>query len=77
VPDVRAPGASGWDALIEKRIAFTERMGLDFGTEMFNAANAVNSAGPQTTTTSGDSGKIRLWQTDPPRQIQFGPRLSF
>ncbi len=77
VPDVRAPGTWGWDALIEKRFAITERVGLDFRTELFNTTNSVIFAGPQTTVTSADFGRIRLSQVNLPRQIQFGLRLSF
>jgi hypothetical protein len=77
VPDVRNPGTWGWDALIEKRIAFTERVGLDFRTELFNAPNSVIFAGPQISVVSADFGRIRLNQVNLPRQIQFGLRLSF
>ncbi|MBI3680927.1 MAG: TonB-dependent receptor [Acidobacteria bacterium] len=77
VPDVRIPGAFGWDALIEKRIAFTERIGVDFRTELFNASNSVVFGGPQTSILSADFGRIRLSQVNLPRQIQFGMRLSF
>lgn len=77
VPDVRNPGNFGWDGLIEKRIAINERVGLDFRTELFNAANKVVFGGPQTNITSADFGKIRLSQVNLPRQIQFGLRLSF
>jgi hypothetical protein len=77
VPDVRIPGTVNWDVLIEKRIAFTERFGLDFRTELYNAINQVIFDGPQTSVTSGDFGLIRLRQANLPRQIQFGLRLSF
>ncbi|HWB96496.1 MAG TPA: TonB-dependent receptor, partial [Bryobacteraceae bacterium] len=77
LPDVRNPGNVNWDALIEKRIAITERVGLDFRTELFNALNQVIFGGPVTSITSGDFGKIRLSQVNTPRQIQFGMRFSF
>lgn len=77
VPDVRAPGTWGWDALIEKRFAITEKVGVDFRTEMFNGSNSVIFGGPQTLITSADFGRIRLSQVNLPRQIQFGLRLSF
>jgi hypothetical protein len=77
LPDVRNPGNFNWDALIEKRIAITERVGLDFRTELFNAVNQVVFGGPVTSFTSGDFGKIRLSQINTPRQIQFGLRLTF
>ncbi len=77
LPDVRNPGNVNWDALIEKRIFITERIGLDFRTELYNAPNQVIFSGPATSVTSSDFGKIRLNQANTPRQIQFGLRLSF
>jgi len=77
LPDVRQPGQNIWDMLIEKRFTITERLGLDFRTEMFNAFNLVHFAGPGTNIASQDFGRIFLRQLNPPRQIQFGARLSF
>lgn len=77
VPDVRVPGMVNWDVLIEKRVVVTERVGVDFRTELYNALNQVVFAGPNTTVTSGDFGRIRLSQANRPRQIQFGLRVSF
>lgn len=77
LPDVRNPGVNNWDLLIEKRFAFTERVGLDFRTEFFNAFNSVQFAGPGTNITSADFGRIFLRQVNTPRQIQFGARISF
>ena len=75
--DVRAPGNKNWDILIEKRLSFTERYSLDFRTELYNAFNNVIFAGPNTTVTSADFGRIRLSQVNVPRQIQFGLRFSY
>ncbi len=77
LPDVRNPGNVNWDTLIEKRFSITERVALDFRTELFNALNQVIFGGPVTSFTSADFGKIRLNQVNTPRQIQFGLRLSF
>jgi hypothetical protein len=77
LPDVRNPGTVNWDALIEKRFSITERIGLDFRTELYNALNQINFGGPVASITSADFGKIRLNQVNTPRQIQFGMRLSF
>ena len=77
VPDVRNPGNLNWDVLIEKHIAITERYGLDFRTELYNALNQVIFNGPTTSITSGDFGRIRLSQANRPRQIQFGLRFVF
>ncbi len=77
VPDVRAPGTVNWDVLIEKRFRFTERIGMEFRAELYNALNQVIFAGPTTLITSADFGKIRLNQVNTPRQVQFGMRLTF
>jgi hypothetical protein len=77
VPDVRVPGNKNFDILIEKRMSFTERYSLDFRTELYNAFNNVVFAGPQTSITSADFGRIRLQQVNIPRQIQFGLRFSY
>ncbi|MBL8229038.1 MAG: TonB-dependent receptor [Bryobacterales bacterium] len=77
VPDARVPGMVNWDLLVEKRFQMTERFGLDFRSEFYNLPNQVIFAGPNTTITSGDFGRIRLNQVNTPRQIQFGLRLSF
>ncbi len=77
LPDVRVPGNYNWDLLIEKRLSFTERYSLDFRTEIYNAFNNVIFAGPQTSVTSADFGRIRLSQVNVPRQIQFGLRFSY
>ncbi len=77
VPDVLNPGTVNWDVLIEKRFSITERVALDLRTELFNAINQVNFAGPQGNITSTDFGLIRLTQVNTPRQIQFGLRLVF
>ncbi len=77
VPDVRNPGNVNWDVLIEKRMSISERIALDFRTELYNAPNQVIFGGPVTSVTSADFGKIRLNQVNTPRQIQFGLRLSF
>ncbi|MBM3748387.1 MAG: hypothetical protein FJW34_21600, partial [Acidobacteria bacterium] len=77
LPDVRVPGNQNFDILIEKRISFTERLALDFRTELFNAFNNVVFSGPQTGVTSADFGRIRLLQANTPRQIQFGLRFSY
>ena len=77
LPDVRVPGYKNFDILIEKRISITERYSLDFRTELYNAFNNVIFAGPQTTITSADFGRIRLNQVNTPRQIQFGLRFIY
>lgn len=75
--DVRSPGTKNFDMLAAKKIAFTERYALDFRMEFFNAFNRVQFAGPNTSISSSSFGQIFLNQTNTPRQIQAGLRLSF
>ncbi len=78
LPDVRNPRQWNWDALVEKRFRLTERVSLDFRSEFFNVTNSVVFAGPSTSITAGDFGRITaLRQTNTPRQLQFALRLSF
>ncbi len=44
--DVRVPGNSDFDILIEKRFSITERYALDFRTELFNAFNSTMLSSP-------------------------------
>lgn len=78
LPDVRNPRLWNWDALVEKRFRVTERVNLDFRSEFFNFTNSVVFAGPSTSITAGDFGRISsLRQNNTPRQMQFALRLSF
>ncbi len=78
LPDVRNPRSWNWDALIEKRFRVTERVALDFRSEFFNLTNSAIFAGPSTSITAGDFGRIStLRQVNTPRQLQFALRLSF
>jgi hypothetical protein len=75
--DVRSPGTKNFDMLAAKKIAITERYGLDFRMEFFNAFNRVQVAGPNTSISSSSFGQIFLNQVNTPREIQAGLRLSF
>jgi hypothetical protein len=75
--DVRSPGTLNFDMLAAKRITLHEPFALDFRGEFFNAFNRVQFAGPNASITSSSFGQIFLNQTNTPRQIQAGLRLSF
>lgn len=75
--DVRAPGTKNFDMLAAKKLFLTERYGLDFRMEFFNAFNRVQFAGPNTSIASSSFGQIFLSQANTPREIQAGLRLSF
>jgi hypothetical protein len=63
--------------LIEKRLSLARGTTFDFRAELFNALNWVQFAGPGTSITAADFGRIFLRQVNTPRQIQFGGRFSF
>ncbi len=77
IPGVRNPGNRNVDLLIEKRVDLPGSAAFDLRAEIFNALNYVQFAGPGTSITSADFGRIFLRQVNTPRQIQFGARLSF
>jgi hypothetical protein len=74
---VHYPPNFGLNALIEKQWSFHERYKVDFRTELFNATNSVNFAGPQTGITSSAFGTVSLTQVNSPRAIQFGLKVAF
>jgi hypothetical protein len=77
LPNVNNPSDFDVDLLIEKSVPIRERYRLTFRTELFNAFNMVNFAGPVTSITSASFGHIVLTQNNTPRQVQFALRLGF
>jgi len=77
LPDVDNPRTSNLDASLEKTNSITERFRLTFRAEAFNATNHVVFAGPSTSVTASNFGRIVLSQANAPRQIQFSLRLGF
>jgi hypothetical protein len=77
ISDIRTPGTLNWDMLAAKRMSLGEPFALDFRVEFFNAFNRVQFAGPNTSISSTSFGEIFLSQTNNPREIQAGLRLSF
>jgi hypothetical protein len=74
---VHYPPNFGLNALIEKQFSIYERYKVDFRTELFNATNSVNFAGPTTSITSSAFGTLSLTQVNSPRAIQFALRVIF
>lgn len=76
LPDLRAPGYYNWDISILRNFKFTERVSLQFRTEMFNAFNHANFSAPVGTTFGrADFGVINA--TERARVIQFGLKLLY
>jgi hypothetical protein len=70
------PGLVQWDASLLKVFNFTERVGLQFRFEAFNAANHLNLGNPEPSVTSSNFGKITGARTNM-RELQFGAKIFF
>ncbi len=55
---------------------FTERVGLQFRFEAFNATDHLNLGNPDTSVTSANFGKITGARADM-RELQFGAKIFF
>ena len=76
---LRGPGINNWDITIAKTTKVTERTGLEFRAELFNAFNRVQFSPPNTqisTNPNVQTGKITS-QTNDPREVQLVLRLTF
>jgi hypothetical protein len=76
------PGLAMVDLSLNKRFRITERVGLQFRTEMFNALNRPNFAIPTQRTVFSSSGPVgsagRITSTlTSARQLQLGMKLMF
>jgi hypothetical protein len=77
------PGMNNWDMVLQKSMSITERVGLEFRTEIYNLFNRVQFCQPDNSTsdtnTFGHSTceVRRADQTSGARQIQVGMRLRF
>ncbi len=77
------PGINNWDVVLQKSAHISERMGVEFRTELYNLFNRVQFNQPGNFTsdpgTFGQStGDVRLPDiTSSARQIQFGLRFKF
>ena len=76
LPDVRGPGIDNYDFAVFKNTTLTERLGLQFRTEVFNIFNRVQFSPPGLSLGTAQFGLIS-GQYNTPRLIQFALRLSF
>ena len=75
-PNLRAPGLNNWDFALFKKTQITERVGLQFRAEVFNAANRVQFFPPGTVFGTSSFGVVSA-QRNTPRLVQLSMRLSF
>lgn len=74
--DVRAHGINNFDFALFKNTTITERVGLQFRTEVFNLFNRVQFGYPGTALGTAQFGVIS-GQYNTPRLVQFALRLQF
>jgi outer membrane receptor protein involved in Fe transport len=73
---LRGPGVVNFDLSAFKSFAFGERRTIEFRAEFFNAFNNPHFANPNTSSSSGDFGRI-TGTVLTPREIQLGLKLQF
>ncbi|HKQ92477.1 MAG TPA: carboxypeptidase regulatory-like domain-containing protein [Blastocatellia bacterium] len=72
---IEGPGRHLWDFSLRKRFALTEKVGLQFQGDLFNAWNMVNLNNPNIDRNNAAFGTIN--GAAPGRNIQLGLRLTF
>jgi hypothetical protein len=73
---LRAPGQFNWDITLVKVTKIREGHSLQFRTELYNAFNHAQFAGPTSARSSASFGNITATSVNP-RIIQFGLKYSF
>jgi hypothetical protein len=69
------PGAQTWDFSLRRRFALKEQFNLQFQADIFNAFNRTNFRDLDSNLANGGFGTIST--VGPPRNIQFGLKLTF
>jgi len=75
-PNLRGAGVNNWDFALFKTTTITERVRVQFRTEIFNLFNRVQFGQPGLTDGNPSFGVVSS-QSNNPRLIQFGLRLSY
>ena len=70
-----APGAQTWDFSLRRRIALTEKFKLQLQADIFNAFNRTNFRDLDSNVSNAAFGTLST--AGPPRNIQFGLKLTF
>lgn len=69
------PGSQSWDFSLRRRVALNERFKLQLQADLFNAFNRANFRDLENNLSAGGFGTVG--STGPPRNIQFGLKLTF
>jgi hypothetical protein len=75
VGTLEGPGSHTWDFSLRRRFELTERFRLQFQADIFNAFNRANFRDLDANLTNAGFGQIST--AGPPRNIQFGLKLTF
>ena len=75
VGTIEGPGSQTWDFSLRRNFGLTERFKLRFQADIFNAFNRTNFRDLETNLSSAAFGTIST--SGPPRNIQFGLKLTF
>ena len=75
VGTMQGPGAQTWDFSLRRRFGLTEKFKLQFQADIFNAFNRTNFRDLENNLSSAAFGTIST--SGPPRNIQFGLKLTF
>ncbi len=75
VGTIEGPGAQTWDFSLRRRFELTEKFKLQFQADIFNAFNRTNFRDLETNLNNAAFGTIST--SGPPRNIQFGLKLTF
>ncbi len=73
---LRTDDQQRWDFSLSKKFIITERINASLRAETFNAFNHVNFAGPNTTPTDTNFGRITATQANP-RSWQFALKVTY
>ena len=72
---LEGPGSQTWDFSLRRRFELTERFKLQFQADIFNAFNRTNFRDLESNLSNAAFGTIST--SGPPRNIQFGLKLTF
>jgi hypothetical protein len=75
-PRLRSAGIANWDFTVFKTTQVTERVGIQFRTEVFNLFNRVQFSPPNVAVGNTSFGVVSS-QLNTPRLIQFALRLVY
>jgi hypothetical protein len=77
VGTLEGPGSQTWDFSLRRRFSLTEQFKLQFQADVFNAFNRTNFRDLESNLTAANGAFGTISTAGPPRNIQFGLKLTF